>query len=41
MVSEAGGKVTDFSRQTSEWRAPDFVTTNGTTLHDKIVELLG
>ena len=40
IVSEAGGKITDFDNKPVDGTAPDFVTTNGTAIHDQILALL-
>ncbi len=40
IVSEAGGKITDFNNRPVNGKAPDFVATNGTALHDNVLAIL-
>lgn len=40
IVSEAGGKVTDFDDKPVGGRAPDFLATNGSIIHGAIIALL-
>lgn len=37
IVREAGGKVTDFSGRDGDDSSPDFIASNGTTLHDHML----
>ncbi|MEK7530351.1 MAG: inositol monophosphatase [Patescibacteria group bacterium] len=36
IVTEAGGKITDFTGQPSESKSPDFIASNGSSLHETI-----
>lgn len=40
IVSEAGGKVTSFDNNPVSGTAPDFVASNGTAIHERILPLL-
>ncbi len=40
IVSEAGGKITDFHNSPVDGTVPDFVATNGTAIHDQILALV-
>jgi len=40
IVTEAGGKISDFKNQPVNGRAADFVATNGTAIHGQLVALL-
>ncbi len=40
IVSEAGGKITDFGGASTDGRSADFVATNGSAVHNQIVALL-
>lgn len=40
IVTEAGGKITGFDNELVDGRAPDFVATNGTSIHEKFTSLL-
>jgi len=40
LVTEAGGKITGFDKKPVGGRAPDFVATNGTVLHEQILAVL-
>ena len=40
IVTEAGGKVTDFAGAPADGRMADFVATNGTAIHDQILAIV-
>ncbi|HSX16020.1 MAG TPA: inositol monophosphatase [Candidatus Saccharimonadales bacterium] len=40
IVTEAGGKVTSFAGEPVDGKAPDFIATNGTAMHEKLLQLL-
>ena len=41
IVTEAGGTITGFNNEHVNGRASDFIASNGTAVHDKLVESLG